>query len=61
MQQMPLFADPPGWTIWDMTRVYTRATFGDLRGSRHRQPGGRRRRLSLGPARMLRQYRISDA
>lgn len=27
---MPLFADPPGWTIWDMTRVYTRATFGDV-------------------------------
>lgn len=30
MQQMPFFNEPPEWTIWDMTKVYTRATFGDV-------------------------------
>lgn len=27
---MPFFDEPAEWTIWDMTKVYTRATFGDV-------------------------------
>lgn len=30
MQQMPFYEHPPDWTLWQMTQVYTCATFGDV-------------------------------